>query len=516
MKSSAQDADKFFLILTIVFGSFVRLYPLFNAKFPLADGGMFYSMIRDLQNAKYSLPVFTTYNHQQIFFAYPPLALFFTGMINTVTGIPLLRLIQWQPAVINLLTLVPVYLFSARFTRSSTKGFLATLIFSLMPNAYWWQIVGGGLTRSFGAFFAFLFSYFAYRLYHDRDESLPCYIGTALSGALVVLSHPEWALQAAFSGLLFFLLWGRNSHSVRKSAMIMASIIALTAFWWIPVIQRFGIQAFLYAGSATNDRLLFFVPLINLQFTGEQTAFIAVFSLIGALIAVTRKEYFLLIWVAGCLLVDPRGGIPFSQLPLSILAMLSITDLISPFLLKSARVENDPWWRFLDLPVGKLFFGFFAIFCISNAFTISQAVAAEHLDPEEQQAMRWVQVNSAEDAQFLVLGPQANPAHSSLTEWFPALAELHSLTTIQGQEWLGNFHQAIDTFSLYQRCYSEDLICIQEVNKKTGFQEDCIFFSFEKSSQKPENNSLFLSLLQSPQYNRVLSSSKVNIFCLKE
>ena len=102
---------------------------------------MFYTLIRDLQNAKYSLPVFTSYNHQQIYFAYPPFVFYFTGAINSITGIPLIKLIQWQPAIVNLLT-IPVYLFTKQVTHSSTKGLLTTFIFAFIPNAYGWQIVG--------------------------------------------------------------------------------------------------------------------------------------------------------------------------------------------------------------------------------------------------------------------------------------------------------------------------------------------------------------------------------------
>ncbi len=516
MKYESKDVNKFFLILTITFSLFVRIFAIFRSDFPLVDGGMFFSMIRDLQEANYSLPSFMSYNHQQIYFAYPPFALFFTGAINSLTGIPLLKLIQWQPVVINVLTLVPVYYLAKRLTQSSTKAWLATFIFSLTPNTYWWQIVGGGVTRSFGALFAFLFTYFAYRIFHDKDNSLFGSVGAILSGALVVLSHPEWALQAVFTGFLFFLLWGRNWHTIRKSAIIVFSVLALTAFWWITVLLRYGIHTYLDASTATNSRLLSLVPLISLQYTFENTAFIAVFALIGAFVAIARREYFLLIWGIGCLLVDPRGGVPFALLPFSIVAMLSITDLIAPFFLKNSNREDNSWWNFLDLPVGKLFIGFFAVFCLSNAFLVSTTISNYHLSTGEQQAMLWVKENSGFDDKFLVLGSEANPIHSSLTEWFPALADRQSITTVQGQEWFGNYHDAINTFSLYQQCLSEDLDCIQKISKKTGIKETCIFISFEKSLQKPEKNILYLSLLQSPHFNQVFSSSTVKLFCLKE
>lgn len=516
MKSKTQDADKFLLILTVVGSLFVRIFPIVRSDFPLVDGGMFFSMIRDLQAANYSLPVFTSYNHQQIFYAYPPFAFYFTGAINSLTGIPLLRLIQWQPVVINILTLIVVYVLVKKLTQSSTKGLLATFIFSITPSAYLWQTVGGGLTRSFGALFAFLFCYFAYRLFHDKDDRLFGSIGAVLSGVLVVLSHPEWALQAVYSGLLFFIIWGRSWHTIKKTAIIVFSIFALTAFWWLTNLDRFGIQPYLDANTATDNRLLFLPNLFSLQYTGEHITFIAVFALIGAFVTIARREYFLLIWGVGSLLVDPRGGGPFSLVPFSILAMLPITELIAPYILKNRSREDCLWWKILDLPLGRLFFGFFVVFCISNCFFQINNISTLSLSKDERLALQWVRENSKFDDKFLVFGAQSNPIHSSLVEWFPALAERQSITTPQGQEWFGKYHDALDTFALYQQCLDDDLQCIIDANKQSDLKHDCIFMSFGKMSQTPEKNSLFLSLMKSPQYSSVYSTPLVKVFCLTE
>jgi hypothetical protein len=513
LESRSKDVDKLFLILTAVLGLFVRIFPVSQSDFPLVDGGLFYSMIRDLQAANFSWPVFTSYNHQQIPYAYPPFAIYFTGILNSLTHIPLLKQIQWQPVVINGLTIVVVYFFAKRFTQSSTKAWLSTLIFSLTPNSYWWQIIGGGITRTFGALFAFLFTYFAYRIFHDKDESLFGLVGTILSGSLVVLSHLEWALQAFFSAFLFFLFWGRNLQTARKAVIIFLSVLVLTSIWWIPVQQNFGLQIFHSVSTATDNRLLFFLPLFSLQFTGEYTTFIAVFVLIGAFVAIAKKEYFPLIWGAGCFLVDPRGAAPFSVLVFSSLAMITITELIAPFILKTANRADRPWWNFIDLPVGKLFLGVFSILCLSHALEMSNIISLQHLSKDERQAMLWVQNHLRYDDKFIVLGWEPNPIHSSVSEWFPALSDRQSLTTVQGQEWFGKYHDAIKTFSLYQQCLLEDVDCLQEIERKSGIDGNCLFISFEKSGQKPEDNSLYVSLERSPEFSQVYSLPTVKVFC---
>jgi len=366
-QSKPKEVNGLLAILTVVFGLFVRAIPAWRSDFPLTDGGMFYVMIRDLQAADFALPTFTSFNHAQIPFAYPPFGFYFTAALNHLTGIPLLKLIQWQPVVINALTIPIVYLFAKRLTHSSTRAWLAIFIYALIPNSYWWQIVGGGITRSFGGLFAFSFVYFAYRIYHDKDDSRFALTGMILSGALVVISHLEWALQAAFVGLLFLLFWGLTRFAVRKTLISVLAILGLTSFWWLTILGRHGLQVFLTASTATENRLLFFRPLLGLKFTGEITTFIAIFVLLGGFVAIIRKDYLLLIWGVGSFLVDPRSAVYASVVPFSILAMYSISDLIAPYLLQGQPAETRHWWQFLDLRVGKLFFGLFAILCLSQA-----------------------------------------------------------------------------------------------------------------------------------------------------
>ncbi|HNM37713.1 MAG TPA: hypothetical protein PKI33_11655, partial [Anaerolineales bacterium] len=61
----------------VILGSIVRLLPGVLAGFPLNDGGMFLSMVKDLQTSHYVLPKFTTYNYLNIPFAYPPFGFYF-------------------------------------------------------------------------------------------------------------------------------------------------------------------------------------------------------------------------------------------------------------------------------------------------------------------------------------------------------------------------------------------------------------------------------------------------------
>jgi hypothetical protein len=59
------------LSITLI-GAYPRLYYAGSADFPLNDGGMFLTMIHDLEKSHYAIPMSASYNSAQIPFAYPP------------------------------------------------------------------------------------------------------------------------------------------------------------------------------------------------------------------------------------------------------------------------------------------------------------------------------------------------------------------------------------------------------------------------------------------------------------
>lgn len=360
----SKDVSRFFLILTAFFGLYVRLFPVIKNNFPLVDGGMFYTMIKDLQARHFVLPVFTTYNLAEIPFAYPPLAFYISGAVNTITKIPLLRIIQWQPVFISILTVPLFYYFVKLLLNSEPKSALATLIFSLTPNSYWWNIVGGGLTRSLGALFFIITAISAYQMYREKK---PIWIlGTILGAAFTVLSHLAWALQSVVIISLLWFYWGRNRQGIINSVIVVIGILLLASPWWITILQYHGMDVFYQAGQVTLSRWLFWTILFALSFTGEYTTVIAVFALIGFFIHLAKKDYFFPLWAILCLIADPRGGIPASIFPFAILAMSAITDGIAPQLI-GTKIDGenlDSWIHSLDTKIGRLFFGFFIIlFC---------------------------------------------------------------------------------------------------------------------------------------------------------
>jgi hypothetical protein len=503
MNAHSKEISRFFLILAVVFGLAVRLYPVLKADFPLVDGGMFHTMTRDLQAANFSLPVFTTYNNLQIPYAYPPLGFYLAAFLNTLTGISILKIIQWLPVIFNIFTVPIFYLLLKRMLDSAPRAALAALIFVLAPNSYWWTIVGGGLTRSLGAFFFILTAFCVVQMY--REKKTIWIVASIFAGALVVLSHLTWALQTVVVVPLLWVFFGRDKQNVIRSLYVAAGVLILTSPWWLVVISNHGVGVFAQAFQVNHSRLLAWTMLFALSFTGEYAPVIAVFALIGLFIQLAKRNYFFVCWALLCLISDPRGGAYASIFPFAVLALSAIADGVAPTFIKANPENPEAWTYSLNSRIGKLFFGFFIILFLYNAYNVSNKLSREVLNVEQREALAWIKENTSPAAAFLVFDEQGNPLLSPFVEWFPALSERRSLTTIQGSEWLRgdeHYNAQMPVVTSVRACLFQDVECIK-------LKADYIAIS---SQTRPP---LLVALEKNSCFESVYSSPTVKIFKVK-
>jgi hypothetical protein len=87
---SRQQTTVGVILLATLVGTLIRSFFVLNSDFPLNDGGMFYTMIKDLQSAHFHLPAFTSYNQANIPFAYPPLPFYLAGAMDAHRDYPTL------------------------------------------------------------------------------------------------------------------------------------------------------------------------------------------------------------------------------------------------------------------------------------------------------------------------------------------------------------------------------------------------------------------------------------------
>ena len=199
------DPSLIFLTVAILIGGTIRLYGVLQSKFPINDGGLFYTMIKDLVANGYRLPVTTSYNHLGLPFAYPPVFLYLGGFLSDLTSWGLLNIIRVLPAVFTILSIPAFYLLARALIKDKTQVVLATFIFTFIPASFDWLVMGGGLTRSPAFFFALLSLYFIHRLYTQARKLDILWV--VLFSSLTILSHPETALHTAASAVVFFLFF---------------------------------------------------------------------------------------------------------------------------------------------------------------------------------------------------------------------------------------------------------------------------------------------------------------------
>jgi hypothetical protein len=499
------------LAAALIFGTWLRLLPASQAGFPLNDGGMFLTMIEDLRQGHYALPFYTSYNHLNIPFTYPPLPFYLTGCLADLFHLPLTGLLTWLPAIFTVAALPAFYLLAREMLGKPLTAALATLLYAFSPLAMDWFLMGGGLTRSLGQLGLILTVFFSFRLFtrHTRSTILP----TVLCAALLVLSHPESALLAVSSvGCLWLCLPAK--HKTTPNALLTGLGVSLAISpWLVLMLQRHGVQPFSLAAQTNGAQLLLWIQAFTFDFTQEPALnLIAVLGLIGLFAKISQRDFLLPLWVILPFFVNPRSAARAAILPLAMLAAISLLDVLLPTF---AAIETNlkpraPFkWK-----TGSLFSGYLLIYLLISGYFIAGKIAANHLSLADRQAMTWVRANLPADSQFIVLTGTTELMHEPVLEWFPTLTDRTSLTTLQGREWTwgGKFITSFPAYQALQNCLAGTQNCLEAQAQRLGLPTRLIYLSNQQSSRE---NTLAEALKYSDSYELLYEQGQVSIFQAK-
>ncbi len=326
-------------VLAILLGTFMRFNPTMLAGFAINDGGMFAVMVDDLKASHYLLPAFTTYNHLNIPFAYPPLGFYLGRVTADLFNMDTLQIMRWVPAFFASLSMPAFYLLALRLLKNKSLASVSTLFFALTPRALSWFVMGGGLTRSPGQFFMLLTLATLIRLYEDNRRSDIFLAG--ILGGLAVLSHPEAAVHTAVSAVFLWLMLSRKQTTFTDSIFVGLVVMVVTAPWWVTVIHYHGVGPLLNA-AATGSKTAAVFHLVFFTFTEEPYAtFIAVLGLIGIGHRLVRRDYLLPLWMAIPFFVEGRSAAGPASIPLAMLAAIGLVEVILPALQSSAGKDAE-------------------------------------------------------------------------------------------------------------------------------------------------------------------------------
>ncbi|MBK8615872.1 MAG: hypothetical protein IPN96_01930 [Anaerolineales bacterium] len=125
----------------------------------------------------------------------------------------------------------------------------------------------------------------------------------------------------------------------------------------------------------------------------------------------------------------------------------------------------------------------------------------------DRDAMTWINKNTPASSLFLPITGVQSPEIDPFVEWFPALTERRSQTTIQGFEWLlgSDFYKRYGDFAEVQGC--KTLACITEWSERTGL--DYHYLVIQRSGV---DKKLIDSFARSKKYQIVYSTRQILVY----
>lgn len=442
------------LRLVILIGICLRFIPGLQTDFPINDGGMFLSMIRDLRASGFLLPETASYNLSNIPYAYPPFGFYVAALVSSAFPVSEIELLRWIPAAVSAAILPVFYWLSLQFFGKTPRSFLAVVLVSFLPGSFDWLVMGGGLSRSFGILFLLAAAGRVLRLFRDQDaRSLRLAI---LFGALAVLSHPEAGLQTVGICFLIWLLYGRNRAGVLNAMRVSLGAAALTAPWWITVLAYHGFAPFASAmQTGIHER---FLPSLFHSFFSLQGGLplLPVLSLLGLFVTLRRREYLLFGWAFLPFVLDPRNAPAVAQYAYILLSSEGLYFLWEEFDRAYAGSVRGNVSRSRAPVLGGILLAVLGTYLFWFAFASARDLGRVSLKENDRETMEWIRLNTPTGARFLLMtnAGRISPMTDAYQEWFPALAGRQSRNTLQGMEWLlgGEFYEYSLRLTELQSC----------------------------------------------------------------
>jgi hypothetical protein len=508
-----------FLLLSLLIGGTIRMAQVIQLDYPINDGGLFYTMTRELQANDYRLPETTAYNGLGIPYAYPPLGFYLVGLLADLTSWSLLDIFRLLPAVLSVLTIPAFYLLARGLTGSESRLSLAVLIFALLPATFDWPIMGGGITRAPGLLFSLLTLFGIYQLYTRRG--LRYVFWTSALAAATVLSHPEDALHTVASALVLWWFFGRNKTGMWKSMAVAGLTLLFTSPWWVSVLAAHGPASFLAAASTGWHSANAVFALLGFNLTNEtglQT--MGVLALIGLFLSLAQRKFFLPVWILVVFISEPRSAPLYLTPALALLAALALEEILSLLARLDGRKSPPGETRAFAGIVPKTLLVVLLVQWILSSFTLTLIESATlTLTQADGRAFSWVGANTPPESRFLVLTGQ-QPFTDPVSEWFPALTGRVSVATEQGREWDSSrdFAQVHLLSAYVQQCIYQGEQCLTGWLADGGESFEYIYI--RKLNVTPSyqlevvDNALLDTLLASGGYQLVYNIPEVSILHL--
>lgn len=425
-----------------------------SASFPGGDGGLFFAVVQKIESGNHVWPHEVLYSGNHLTFAYPPFGFYLAAALHGLFGLSTLRIFEYLPFAVTVLAMIAMVPLARSVLRSDLAVAAAVGIFALSADTFYWEIKGGGITRSFGELFSILAIGQVIALYRSGQTRRVWPAGVFLS--LVILSHPEWTMFTAVSVIAVFLFYARSRQGVRLSLATGAITLVIISAWLLPILLRDGIRPFVAVLGNNSDLLPWYLGIFKFLFLSltDMQGFPVgpALGLVGLAVCLMRRDWFLPVWMLILYAAVTRGT---SQEVVVIFALLTGVGVDWLWHHLAETATSPTWARRVALTAAV----FLAVYVLLISLTFG-ALAIEHLSPSNRTAMSWIRVHTPPSARFAMI-TGSSWYSDAVEEWFPVVAHRTSLTTVQGYEWLPHRFTPQDKLnSAAQDCADRDVACL--------------------------------------------------------
>ena len=400
------------LIVATGLGLITRAMPVAASAFPLGDGALFLTMASDLRAAGFVPPLMSSYNGG-IPFAYPPVGIYLLALWPG----DLFVAERVLPVLIST-ALIPAVWLLARSLVDRDAANAAGFAFAFTPSG--WALLGGDVPRGLWLLFALLATWQTVEACRRRTARAAVVPG--LLAGFACVTHP-----AAPPAMTVFLLaaWLLSGLSWRRTwpeiALIAGIAAAVSGIWVAYVGARYGLGTLVAAVTSHYTEPLV-ERLLAFGSTDIGLDLITGAALVGFVWLTAARQWLVPVLMVALLIV-PGSDLRVLVVPTAILVGVAW-----------ARVVRPPMEALARNAVTGLTISAIALAFLAATVAPLTSHPLHALGAADRGVMAWVASNLPEDATFAVLTPRDDDAAA---EWFPLLAGRRSITTYQGQEWVG-------------------------------------------------------------------------------
>ena len=354
-------------------------------------------------------------------------------------------------------------------------------------------------------------------MYEKNNGRGPIYRAIIFSG-LTILSHPETALFVVFTAFALILYHGVTKERILKSVWVAAGVLGVISPWIISVVRLHGLSPFISAGGTGHDLWFEIKNLITLKFGFENGEFLSVYSGLTIIAIFINRDK--LTWTLfGLLIVGytifPRSGPNLLTIWVALLAAIGLKSI----LLSSAKMSTQTTELSDVIDADgkvKIILILVIIYLFIGAYTYKYIYGKDklHLTDEVNEAFIWIEGNTASDTSFLIYpSVESNRFwwNDYLSEWFPVVAKRHSVSTVQGYEWIPElFEKKVFSYYNLRTCDKPGPVCVEIWEKYNEQEIDYVVIDTEEDRPDFVN-----SFSLSNKYSLYYENSRLVVFAKK-